>query len=185
MTHIADFISGSMGNDRLWHYAGLVLLVFLAAVNGRIGLYGSFPMIVYKLPYTILHEISHLVVGFLTGGHPSGFSILPRREVSGDGAVWRLGAVTLKNPGCLSCFPAGLAPLLYIPAAYAVYRNWPDWFPPTPGRIIGMYLTIGIMLGSAVPSGADVRVAFSSFRGTVFYLSVISALALIPWLAHP
>lgn len=185
MAHIADFITGNMGNDRFWHYAGIVLLAFLAAVNGRIGHYGSFSMIVYKLPCTILHELSHLLAGFLTGGHPSGFSIIPRREMTGDRVVWRLGAVTLTNPGSLSCFPTGLAPLLYIPAAYGVYRNWPDWFPSIPAWIIGMYLTIGIMLGSAVPSGADVRVAFSSFRGTVFYLTVISAFALIPWLAQP
>lgn len=184
MALFPDYLQADKVNDPFWHYVGLVLLTFMTAVNGRIGQFGSFPMVVYKLPCTILHELAHLLVGFLTGGHPGGLSLIPRREIVGDRIVWRLGSVTLKNPGFLSCFPTAFAPLLYIPVTYLAYLRWPAWFPASPAWTVAMYLAIGIMLGSAVPSDADVRVAFSSFRGNIFYLALILACILIALLGR-
>jgi hypothetical protein len=159
--------------DQFWHFSGIVLLTFIAAINGRIGSFGTLPMIVFKLPCTILHELAHLLVGFLTGGHPAGLSLLPSRITTSERPAWQLGSVTLRNPGALSCFPTALAPLLYIPLAYLVYCLWTEMFISSAKSTIGMYLTIGILLGSSVPSSSDIRVAFASSTGTIFYLGII------------
>ncbi|GFE56565.1 hypothetical protein [Geobacter sp. AOG1] len=156
------------------HFIGLILAIVLAAVHGRIGTAGPFWQILYALPATLLHELSHLVIAFITGGRPAGFSIIPtpRLATLADGTVrrgWVLGSVTIRNAGLLASFPTGLAPLLLIPLAWFLYRHWFAWFPADLPHTLFLYLAVYLCTAGAVPSTQDLRVAFSSLAGVALY----------------
>ena len=161
------------------HFAGLMLVIVLAAVHGRIGTAGPLWQILYALPATLLHELSHLLVAFVTGGHPTGFSIIPtpRFTTLTDGSVrrsWVLGSVTIRNAGIIASLPTGLAPLLLIPIAWFLYHHWFAWFPADLYHTLFLYLTVYLCTAGAIPSTQDLRVAFSSLTGVAIYGTLLA-----------
>jgi len=165
------------------HFFGLLLVIFLAAAHGRIGTAGPLWQILYALPATVLHEMTHLIVAFITGGRPAGFSIIPHPRLTShaDGSVsrsWVLGTVTIRNAGPISSLPTGLSPLLLIPLAWFLYRHWFGWFSADLPHTLFLYLAVYLCVAGAVPSTQDLRVAFSSLAGVALY----GTLAGIAWL---
>ena len=163
-----------------WHFAGLVLTIFLAALQGRIGRVAPFWQIVSSLPGTVLHELTHLLVAFVTGGRPCGFSVIPRsreyRLESGALArLWTLGSVTIGNAGPISALPTGLAPLSLNIVAWYLYRHWFEWFPQDLPHTLGLYPAIAVLCGSSLPSAQDMKVACSSLLGLLLYGSLFAA----------
>lgn len=161
------------------HFFGLILVIVLAAIHGRIGTAGPLWQILYALPATLLHELSHLLVAFITGGRPAGFSIIPTPRITmlADGTVrrgWVLGSVIIRNAGPLASFPTGLAPLLLIPLAWFFYRHWFDWFPADLSHTLFLYLAVYLCAAGAVPSTQDLRVAFSSLAGVALYGTLLT-----------
>jgi hypothetical protein len=155
------------GSQPWHHFAGLLLVILLAVVQGRVGRIGTFWQICWALPGTILHETAHLVVAAVTGGRPTGFSVIPRRDPSGRG--WLLGSVTISRPGPISALPSALAPLALNIVAYYLYRSWGRWFPLDLIHTLLMYLVIYLFSYSSIPSGQDVKVALSSPFGLLLY----------------
>jgi hypothetical protein len=159
------------------HFAGIVLAATLGAIQGRADRCGSLFQIVIRLPGTLLHEFAHLIVGFITGGRPAGFTIIPRRTIgiTTDGSerrVWVLGSVTITNPSVLSALPTALAPLLLIPVAWFLYRTWFVWFPSDLPHTLLMYVAVVVCCGSSLPSSQDVAVAFSRPLGVALYAAL-------------
>jgi hypothetical protein len=156
------------GGPQPWHhFAGLLLVILLAVVQGRVGRIGTFWQICWALPGTVLHELAHLIVAAVTGGRPVGFSIIPRREGSRGG--WILGSVTISRPGPVSALPSALAPLALNAVAYYLYRGWGRWFPLDLPHTLAMYAAVYLFAYSSIPSGQDVRVAVSSTAGLMLY----------------
>lgn len=89
--------------------AGLMVLLRLSRQLGAVFLLITFPV-------TLAHELTHLVLGYLTGGQPSGHRIIPRRSARG----YILGSVTCNNVRWYNGLFIGLAPLLLLPLAFAV-----------------------------------------------------------------
>lgn len=128
----------------------------------------NFTMILLRLPSTTLHECSHFLTGAaLCNSLPSFPSIIPHRE--GDG--WVLGSVNAQVTW-FSAFPVGMAPLLLLPGFWAAHRF--THIPP-------MYqaLLLPFVIQACTPSGQDFRVAFSTIRGSLFWLGAIAVGALI------
>jgi len=85
-----------------------------AIVLMRVARYGG--MWIYAIvafPGTLAHELSHYLVAFVLGGHPTFPSLIPVRE----GRAWRLGQVQCRAGRIRGLF-VGLAPLLLLPLAY-------------------------------------------------------------------
>jgi hypothetical protein len=115
--------STALGNCRIGD--ALVYLmpsIFLAGLIRFLAARHAF-FFLFQLAGTICHELSHFIVGFLTGAAPRSFSVLPHR--TGTGNSWELGAVTLNNVRWYNAAPAALAPLLIIllPAMVALWRT--------------------------------------------------------------
>jgi hypothetical protein len=130
----------------------LVLSIVLGVLHRRLSSSGSILALIYCLPFTIMHELSHFMVALITGGRPSSFSIWPRRTVNG----WLLGSVSAV-PTLLSAAPTALAPLGWLIAGYYVMKYWdvrPQWLPE-------YYILVILYACSAacMPSWQDINVA--------------------------
>lgn len=160
-----------VGSPEQWHHVvGVLLVIMLAVLQGRVGRAGTFWQICWAFPGTLLHELSHLLVAAVTGGRPVGFSIVPRRDAGRGGrGRWLLGSVTISRPGVFSAFPSALAPLLLNVVAYQLFLNWRSWFPSDLSHTLMMYLAIYVICYSSIPSGQDFKVAFSNPLGVLFY----------------
>ncbi|HEY6837617.1 MAG TPA: hypothetical protein VI389_02620 [Geobacteraceae bacterium] len=163
-----------------WHFAGLVLTIFLAALQGRIGRVAPLWQVVSSLPGTVLHELSHFLIALVTGGKPCGFTIIPRcheyqLESGGTARLWTLGSVTMRNAGPLSSFPTALAPLFLNIVAWYLYRHWAGWFPHDLPHTLCLYVAVSVLCSSSLPSGQDMKVAFSSLLGLLLYGALIGA----------
>jgi hypothetical protein len=126
--------------------------LILGALHRRLSSSGSIIAVLFCLPFTIMHELSHFVAALLTGGRPSSFSIWPRRR--GDG--WLLGSVSAV-PTLLSAAPTALAPLGWLVIGYYLMVLWdlrPVWVPE--------YLIVAVLYScsaACTPSWQDIRVA--------------------------
>lgn len=126
--------------------------VLMGTIHRRVSSSGSIGAILYCLPFTILHELSHFVVAFITGGRPSSFSVWPKK--SGNG--WVLGSVTAV-PTLLSAAPTALAPLGWLVIGYYVMISW----SVQPSRVPG-YLIAGVLYAcsaACMPSWQDIKMA--------------------------
>lgn len=147
-----------------WDFMGLVLVVGLATIQGRVGRVGSFGMILLALPATVLHELSHFLVGTVTGGRPSSFTVIPRSQMVetsvGPQKVWTLGSVGF-FPTMFSAVPTALSPLLYLAAAAYLYGNWFVWFEVSARNTLWLYLVIYVFLSASIPSWQDFKIVLT------------------------
>lgn len=118
-----------------------------------------------NMPGTVLHEMSHFIVGLLLGAQPTRFNLFPKKN--GDSYV--MGSVSFRNIRFYNAFPAAMAPLLLLLLAYAVNV----YFMRLPAVNLWQYLLFilleTIIIENAVPSPTDFRVAFSSLLGVLLY----------------
>jgi len=113
---------------------------------------------VLVLPGTFIHECCHLLLGLVLNGKPAGFNLLPRREGKG----WELGSVSFSHLTWYNAFFVGMAPLLMLPAAYALVRWRLGLQPRLDGwELLAVYL-IANLVYAALPSWQDLRIAARS-----------------------
>ena len=120
------------------------------------------------LPGTLLHEVSHVVMGLLSFGRPTGISLIPRRSVSG----YVLGSARFANVRWYNgCF-IGLSPLFMLAAA-AWLLGWRITSQPAfhVEELLWVYFIASLAYGG-IPSWQDIKVAATSF-----WLFVLCALA--------
>jgi hypothetical protein len=139
--------------------------LFLAALVGMLGLFHwmrrIFPVFaILVLPGTLAHECCHLVLGLLLRGEPAGFNLLPRRGPDGRG--WEMGSVSFRNLTWYNAFFIGMAPLLMLPAAYALVRWRLAAQPVFDGREALIIYLIANLVYAALPSWQDCKLAARS-----------------------
>lgn len=107
-------------------------------------------------PGTLAHELCHLFVGWLCGGHPVRFSVLPRQRKD----LVELGSVEFRNLRWYNAFFIGMAPLLLLGAAWVIVA-WRSSLAFTWINALWLYF-VANLLEASVPSGHDLRVAARS-----------------------
>jgi hypothetical protein len=138
----------------------------MGAIHRRISSSGSYLAILYCLPFTIMHELSHFVAAFLTGGRPSSFSVWPRR--SGNG--WVLGSVS-SVPTLLSAAPTALAPIGWLVVGYCSMQFWgmrPVWVPE--------YLIVVLIYActaACTPSWQDIKIVMTHPFSLMIYVAAV------------
>ncbi len=130
----------------------------IAVIVVRYFVVNKFMFIIYRLPATFLHELTHLIVGLLTNAKPSKASIIPHKQEDGS---WRLGSVTFNNIRWYNGALVGLSPLLLglvftplIPSQWA--------FSHTQIKDLLVWLAMAYIIPSAIPSSQDFKVAIAS-----------------------
>lgn len=143
MPHLTDFF---------WHHipALLALIGLIILIQALRVLPWIYSLTV--LPGTLLHELAHVLVGFVSNAHPTRISLLPKRHGKG----WQLGSATFHNLTYYNALPVTLAPLILLALAYWLFIHWaltPGWHAFYLG---GLYLTTNCLL-AGWPSPTDWR----------------------------
>jgi hypothetical protein len=107
----------------------------------------------FVLPFTIIHELLHFIVGFAVNARPYSFSIIP--DFNKDEIV--LGSVSCSNIRWYNGFFVGLAPLLIVPIFYYVFTNTSDQI----SKIVLLIISVPL-LRAAIPSKQDIKVSMES-----------------------
>ncbi len=142
-------------HPREWLYIA-VIVAALFGLHGIRRVFWLFSLLV--LPGTMAHEGLHFLTGLVLRGGPVGFRLLPRREGTG----WAMGSVTFNHIRWYNAFFIGMAPLLLLPAAYALVV-WRLHGVPGFGWREGLAVyVIANLVYAAVPSWQDVRIAARS-----------------------
>ena len=150
----------------------LIVSVVMGAIHRRLSSSGSFLAIAYCLPFTLMHEMSHFVAAFLTGGRPSSFSVWPRRTEKG----WVLGSVR-SSPTLLSTAPTALAPLGWLVIGYYVMAFWdirPIWLPE--------WLIVAIVYAcsaACAPSLQDFKIVLTHPLSLLFWSAIVCGVILL------
>lgn len=154
----------------------LILLVVMILCLKRRTYRSMFLAALINIPGTILHETAHFIVGLLLWAKPTTFSLFPKK--SGD--AYTMGSVGFRNIAFYNAFPAAMAPLALLWAAF--WFN--NWYLTNAKITIWNYLVFILLetvtIENAVPSSTDFRVAFSRPLGIVLYGFLLAAL--IVWL---
>lgn len=160
-----------MTHSEPWIYLLLALCLLLHYLMSRTG-----PLwrIILSLPATICHETAHYLIASITGGRPSGFSIIPRKQDLPNGKKqWILGSVSFR-PTIFSAAVTAMAPLLCLLLAWPLFVAGPSLIPEYAGGELTFWLLLVILLLACVPSRVDffilVRYPFSTalWAGLVF-----------------
>lgn len=120
-----------------------------------------------RVPSTLLHELCHYLVAYVTGSRPAPMDIVPKR--SGDD--WVLGSVRF-HAGTFSAAFVALAPLLLLGVAWAC---WPTSQPVTSfAWQVLQGAVFAWSLQGAWPSGVDWEVAFRHPLGLALLGGVVT-----------
>ena len=130
-------------------------------------------MVLWNLPATFAHELSHWVVALLTGCSPSFPSVWPRRQPNGG---LQLGEVVFREKLHIAAWVA-LAPL-YL----SLIAGW-GLLVRSPGDIFGEEVVLGTVFGflawGSLPSSQDWSIAFRHPVGALTALLVYFSCGLI------
>ncbi len=143
----------------------LFVSVVLGAIHRRLSSSGSFFVVIYCFAFTLMHEMSHFVAAFLTGGRPSSFTVWPRRSENG----WVLGSVR-SIPTLLSAAPTALAPLGWLVIGYYSVVLWdirPVWVPEWL-----IVLIIYACSAACAPSWHDIRIALTYPLSLLLWIAI-------------
>ncbi|MBF0448503.1 MAG: hypothetical protein HQL67_09905 [Magnetococcales bacterium] len=147
----------------------LIVVVLLMARIRRITTANRFLIGLINLIGTFFHELAHYLVGWLLLARPSGFSVWPKAKLGG-GLV--LGSVSFANLRFYNALPTALAPLLLVILAYYIDQEFFILIQQAPLSYLIYIFIMVILLENAIPSSTDLKVAFSQWGGTLFYLLI-------------
>ena len=129
-----------------------------------------------NIPGTILHEFMHFFVGMLLNARPCNFTIFPRR---GEDGSYVMGSVGFRNVTFYNAVPASMAPLLLLPIGFYLNRYFRPTMEPTFVNYVLYVLLQTIIIETAMPSGADFRVARMYISGVLLYGFIFLSLFLM------
>lgn len=144
-----------------------VVLTLLISRFLRVGKSNFYLAAVQNLLGTFLHELAHLLVGFLLGSKPTSFSLWPKKEKD----FYIFGSVSHSHLTWYNAIPTALAPftllLLLLWANDFLLRMICDW----KGTIIYVFC-VSIIVNNSIPSRTDFQIALRDWRGIAFYVFI-------------
>ena len=162
----------SYGNQNTQIFTLTICLLILIRLFSRILSSGNIVFFLVNLPGTIVHELSHFIVGLILIGKPVKFTVIPKKTENG----YIMGSVSFTNITTINALPIGLAPLTLLPIVFFGSKYSLEYLGSLNYENSKMY--IPILLGitiysifiSCLPSSADYKIVFSKKIGLILYL---------------
>lgn len=171
LIHIVEISNSFIFNNFIFIYS--ILFGVFAYIRYVIAASNRFLSGLFFLPSTIIHEFLHFIVGFITFGKPTSFSVFPKKDENGN---YVLGQVQFKNIAFYNAIPTALAPILMFGILYYIDKIYWGFFEKDLLYFL-LYAYINFtFISSGIPSGQDFKVAFGNFFGILFYIFIFSLL---------
>lgn len=122
---------------------------------------------------TLMHELSHAVVGALLGARPTSMTLWPKSLGNGR---WQLGGVGFTNLKWWNAPWTAMAPMLLAPLSLVLAYTWvyPSWAAGEFASAVPALYVCATILQASWPSSTDFEVAFPG-------LVVIGAVVAFLW----
>lgn len=165
----------SYGTPNMQIFILTICSLILIRLFSRILSSGNIVFFLINLPGTIIHELSHFIVGLILRGKPVKFTVIPKKTENG----YIMGSVSFMNITTINALPIGLAPLTLLPIAFFGFKYSLEYLESL--DYVNNKIYIPILLGitiysifiSCLPSSADYKIVFSKKIGLVIYLILI------------
>jgi len=152
-----------------------ICILILIRIFSRILSSGNIIFFLISLPGTIVHELSHFVIGLILLGKPVNFTVIPKKSENG----YIMGSVGFANITTINAFPIGLAPLTLLPITFFGFEYSIKYLEKL--HYVSAHIYIPVLLGvaiysilmSCVPSSADYKIVFSKKIGLIIYIILI------------
>jgi len=158
-------------NGQLYALAVTVILALLLLTHRLGAVY-----FVTTFPVTLAHELTHLLMGFVTHGQPCGFRVWPRRSANG----YVLGSVSCRNVRWYNGLFIGFAPVLLLPCALGLLIWRLHTATEAAAGEAGWAYAVACLTYASLPSWQDIRVALASSWLALMAIA-IAALLLNGW----
>lgn len=118
----------------------------------------------------LLHELSHFLVGFISGARPYSISLIPHKNKDNS---YTMCSVNFLNLNYFNSFPTAMAPLLLLIVAYYLriwfFKYFDLYF--IPNQILYLFL-MAILVDNGVPSWQDFKVGFYFIKGIFIWIAL-------------
>lgn len=157
--------------ENLFTLAIAVLLpLWFVVRKSRLG--RSYLMFILAFPGTVIHELLHFTIGLVTGGHPVGFSVLPKKVEGG----YVMGQVSFANINDYNALPISMAPLLAPIVLLLTFPMCIEYIGESENVILLSVLYSFVLMSGineCIPSSADFQILFSRKVGFILYSLLI------------
>lgn len=173
----ANFINSDEVLNLVFDNRFFLILMVIVLINLKSATYKNLYLsAIINVPGTILHELSHFIVGLVLNAQPCNFSIFPKKDNQGN---YVMGAVSFRNITFYNAVPAALSPLILLIGGFYINRYMLPLIPPTLPYYTLYILLQTIIIENAMPSKVDFQVAGKYASGVILYFSLFLALLLI------
>lgn len=140
-----------------------LIIIFTAAVISLARRDSAFWIIAW--PGTVIHELLHLLIGWIINGKPTELSVIPTPWPGG----YALGYVDFANITWYNSTPIALAPLLSVPVVY-----WLSLYVPvtwTWGTALAVW-ALASAVAQCMPSSQDMSLIRRHPWGLIFWTAI-------------
>jgi hypothetical protein len=123
---------------------------------------------------TIFHELAHFIVGKILLAKPTNFSLIPHKIEENGQKYYVLGHVGFSKLNWFNSLPVAMAPLSLLLIAYYIENNYWELVEYSFWNFILFAYLLIVFILNAIPSRQDYKVAFDSFFGMLFWVTVIT-----------
>lgn len=154
MTNTAPYFAALTNTSGQLYALAVIGILVLLLLTRRLGAV----YFVTTFPVTLAHELTHLLLGFVTHGQPCGFRVWPRRSTNG----YVLGSVSCRNVRWYNGLFIGFAPVLLLPCALALLIWRLRALPEANAVEAAWAYAVACLTYASLPSWQDIRVALAS-----------------------
>ncbi len=158
----------------MFQYFGLVFLVFAERLKNK-AMYSQNEFFVFLTFYSsvLMHELSHYVFSYISGGYPKNLTVVPVRNSyigSNNNKIvsWEFGYVKSQNINFINSAIIGMAPLSLLMVGYFVYMDYFVYLEKSAINYFFYYVLLFSLISSSIPSVTDFKVAFSRPASILF-----------------
>ena len=154
-------------------YLAIILIIFLINIKHKL-LYSQnfFGIFIMGFLTTLPHEAAHYITAFILGAKPQGLSIVPKKVEYSGYVYWSFGNVRA-YANKFTGFFVGIAPVIWLIVGFFIAKYYFYYFRTNTVSILGFFFIEWIMIENGIPSREDLKIAFRSFWGVLFFFMII------------
>jgi len=159
----------------IYLYIGILTIIFLNNLKHKI-IYMQNLFIVFLMGFftTFFHELAHYLIALILGGRPKELSIIPKK-MEYEGYIYYTFGNVNAYANKFTGFFIGIAPVIWLIAGYFLAKWYFYFFEADFLHTELFFILEWILVENGLPSKSDLKIAFQSIWGAVFFILIAGA----------